>query len=162
EVPDAGELPRMLRAVVPLVGRQRRPGRVVRELVALTLRHHELAGLRVQARVLDPILARRARLLPCLAAVVRALDDLTAPARRLRRVDAVRIDRRALHVKDLPAGEEGSRNGPVVALAVRRQDESPFSSADQDSYCRHCTLSFVCLRVGSGADIEGGTSPAVP
>ena len=39
EMPDALELPRMLRAVVPLVRRERRGGRVVDELVALALGH---------------------------------------------------------------------------------------------------------------------------
>ena len=65
EVPHARELPRVRRAVVPLV---RSGNALVAELVA----------------------DRR----PRLAAVVGALDQLTEPARRLRRVQPVRVNRR--------------------------------------------------------------------
>src|SRR5690606_12266040 len=116
EMPHALELPRMLRAVVPLMCRQRPAGLgrgVVDEPVALALGHHELAGLGIDARILDPVLARRAGLLPRLAAVVRALDDLAEPARRLRRVESVRVGWRALQVIDLPAGKVGARDLPI-------------------------------------------------
>src|ERR1700761_4760149 len=60
EVPDALELPRMRRAVVPLVGARHA---IILELVA------------------DRV--------PGLPPVIGALDHLTEPTRRLRRVDAV-------------------------------------------------------------------------
>src|SRR3954451_20721707 len=68
EVPHPLELPRTLRAVVPLVRRQRLAGLgrgIVSELVALPFR-------RAVGRLLDPASGR----LPGLSAVVRALDDL--------------------------------------------------------------------------------------
>ena len=132
EVPDAFELPRLLRAVVPLVRRERLAGlrrRVVDELVALALGH--AFGRRGR------LAGRRAGLVPGLAAVVGALDDLPEPAARLRRVDAVRIDRRTLHVVDLPAAEERALDVPLLPLAVRCQDERALSGADQDPHSAH-------------------------
>src|SRR5262249_10030262 len=103
EVPDALELPGVLGAVVPLMRRQRlarlRRG-VVHELVALALGE--------ALRRLGRLPGRRARLVPGLAAVVGALDDLSEPAAALRRVQPVRVDGRALEVIDLPAAEEGT------------------------------------------------------
>ena len=102
EMPDALELPRVRRAVVPQV---RAGDAVVHELVA-----HRL---------------------PRLAAVVRALDDLAEPACRLRGVQPVRIGRRSLEVIDLPAAEVRTADIPPFALAVRRQDERALACADQ-------------------------------
>src|SRR5260370_7732719 len=82
-MPDALELPGVLGAVVPLVrgeGLARVRGSVVDELVALAGRH--LAGLE------GLFTARR---LPRFAAVARALDDLSEPPARLRRVQPARI-----------------------------------------------------------------------
>ena len=79
EMPDALELPGVLRAVVPLV---RAGDAVVRELVADRL--------------------------PRLAAVVGALDHLPEPAAGLRRIQPVRVGGRALEVVDLPAREVGA------------------------------------------------------
>ena len=135
EVPDALELPRVLRAVVPLVRGERLAGlgrRVVDELVALALGH----AVRRRGR----LAGRRARLVPRLAAVVGALDDLPEPAAGLRRVDPVRIDGRALEVVDLPAGEVRAADVPPLSLAVRRQDERALARADQDSYPAHPLL----------------------
>src|SRR5262249_26245887 len=113
-VPDALELPGVLRAVVPLMGGERLTGLVrgvVDELVALTLGPPLLGG---------GLLARRsARLVPGLAAVVGALDDLPEPAAGLRDVDPVRVRGRTLHVVNLPPGEEGAADIPLFALAVR-------------------------------------------
>src|SRR6187401_3213530 len=87
EVPYPLELPRVRRAVVPLV----RPGSaVVGELVAGRL--------------------------PGLAAVVRSLDELTEPAARLRGVDAIGIGRRPLEVVHLPAREVRAADVPGLAL----------------------------------------------
>src|SRR5262249_3239862 len=94
EMPDARELPGLLRAVVELV----RPGVAdVFELVA-----HRL---------------------PRLAGVIRTLDDLSKPAARLGGVQAVRVRRRALEVVDLPAREVRTRDLPFLALAVGLQNE---------------------------------------
>src|SRR5215468_4692046 len=93
-MPDPRELPRMLGAVVPLVGAR---NTVVDELVP--------DGL------------------PCLAAVVRALDDLPEPAARLRGVQPVGVGRRPVDVVDLPAREQGAVDVPLVARPVGRQDE---------------------------------------
>src|SRR5690606_15578826 len=74
EVPDARELPRVLRAVVPLVCRERPArfrGGVVGELVALAARHAGNAAV-----VLRRGIVRRGRLLPGFPAVAGTLDDL--------------------------------------------------------------------------------------
>ena len=123
QVPDALELPGVLRAVVPLVGRERLAGRlrrVVGEPVALAHGHAVGRGRR-------PAAGRS----PRPAAVVRALDELPEPAARLRRVDPIRIGGRAFHVVDLPAREVRAADLPAFPLAVRRQDERALARADQ-------------------------------
>ncbi len=62
--------------------------------------------------VVDELVADR---LPGLAAVVGALDHLTEPAARLRGVEAVRVDGRALEVVDLPA----PKCGPLTSQRSR-------------------------------------------
>ena len=147
QVPDALELPRVLRAVVPLVRGERLAGfgrRVVDELVALALGH--AVGRRGR------LAGRRAGLVPRFAAVVGALDDLPEPAAGLRGVDPVRIDGRALHVIDLPAAEMRAADVPLLALAVGRENERALSRADQNSYAAHidsplnCDSSTFCVR----------------
>ena len=108
EMPDALELPGVLRAVVPLVS----------------------AGYAV---VLELVADR----LPRLAAVVRALDHLPEPAAGLRRIQPVRVGRRALQVVDLPAREVRAADIPPLALGVGCQDECPLTRANQDSYPAH-------------------------
>src|SRR4249920_2477855 len=74
EVPDPLELPGMLRAVIPLVRRERFPGfcgSVVDELVALPLGH--TVGSRGRLAGWCSWLA------PGFAAVIRALNDLSEP-----------------------------------------------------------------------------------
>src|SRR5262245_4267899 len=110
-MPYAFKLPRMLRAVVPLMGREGCRRRVVGEFVALGDGHSlgrcgRLAG-------------RLARLMPRLAAVVGPLDDLPEPTAGLRRVDAIGIHRRSLHVIDLPAAKQRPTDVPLLALAIR-------------------------------------------
>src|SRR5689334_14236098 len=107
-MPDAFELPRMRRAVVPLM---RTGHAVVDELVA------------------DGF--------PCLAAIVRALHHLAEPAARLRRVDAVGIGRRSLHVVNLPAPEVRTTDVPLLPLAVGSQDKRAFARPDQHSHSAH-------------------------
>ena len=108
EVPDARELPRVLRSVVPLV---RAGHAVVGELVADRL--------------------------PGLAAVVGALHDLAVPAGRLRRIQPVGISRRALEVVHLPAREERALDLPVVARPVRRENERTLACANEEPHSAH-------------------------
>ena len=108
QVPDPGELPRVRRAVVPLV---RPGGAVVAELVA----------------------DRR----PGAAAVVGALDDLAEPAAGLRGVQPVRVGRRPLDVVDLPAREVRPAHVPLLPLAVRAQHERALARPDQHPYTAH-------------------------
>src|SRR5579871_1287832 len=130
EVPDARELPRMRRAVVPTV----RSGRAV-----------------VDEAIVDR--------LPRAPAVVRSLHDLSEPARRLRRVDSVRIRRRALHVVDLPAAEVRPVDFPVFTFAVRFQNERALARSDQYAYGAHggsdatCGSSQPALLNGTGRTI---------
>src|SRR5207247_11110414 len=125
-MPDALELPRVLRAVVPLVRREglaRFRGRVVHDPVALAVRH--LAGLHGHSA---------AGRLPRLAAVAGALDDLSEPPARLRRIQPVRIGGGAFHVIELPAGEVWTADVPPGALSVRRQHEPALASANPYPY----------------------------
>ena len=108
QMPDACELPRVRRAVVPLV---RSGNAVVDELVS--------DGL------------------PGLAAVVGALDELPEPGARLRQVDAVRIGRRGLGMVDLPAREVRATYVPSLALSVRRENEGSFACPDENPYAAH-------------------------
>src|SRR6266516_8132492 len=140
-MPDALELPGMLRAVVELVRGEGLAGirrRVVDEFVALASRH--------AVRRLGHPAARR---LPRLAAVARALDDLAEPPAGLRRVQAVRIGGGSLHVVDLPAREVRAADIPAVALSVRCQNEGSLSRADQYSYAAHDPLLSLPPRHGA-------------
>ena len=132
QVPDALELPRVLRAVVPLVRRERLAGfrrRVVDELVALALGH--AVGRRGR------LAGRRARLVPRFAAVVGALNDLPEPAAGLRGVDAVRIDAANPSGDRSPSRRNAGRRRSTFALAVGRENERALARADQDSYSAH-------------------------
>ncbi len=130
EMPDARELPRVLRSVVP-------------EMVADSAFVGELVADR----------------LPGLAAVAGALDHLAEPAARLRRVDSIRVGGRSLHVIDLPAAEVRAAHVPAFALAVRGQDEGAFSSADQYSHAAHAVV-LLLLRCVLRADLGWSPSPA--
>src|SRR5437763_12621539 len=131
-MPDALELPGVLRAVEKLVGRERLAGfrgGVVDELVALALGH----AVRRRGR----LAGRRPRLVPGFAAVVGALDDLPEPTARLRRVQPVRVHGRAFQVVNLPAGEVGAADVPLLALAVRGQYERALACPHQNPYSTH-------------------------
>ena len=99
-VPYTLELPRMRRAVVPLMGAG---NAVVGEFVA----------------------DRR----PCLAAVLGALHDLAKPAGGLRGVDAVWVGGRAFEVVDLPSGKVWAGNLPLLARGVGGKDEGTLACA---------------------------------
>src|SRR5271170_2022567 len=114
------ELPRMRRAVVPLV----RPRHsVIQKLVP--------------------------RLLPCLAAVVRTLNDLPKPAAGLRRIQPVRVHRRSLEVVDLPARKVRPCDLPLFPLSIRRQHKSTLARANQQPHLTHRSPSLasflICL-----------------
>src|ERR1700678_3878325 len=114
EMPDPGELPGVRGPVVPLL---RAGGAVVGELVA-----HRLPGR---------------------AAVIGALDHLPRPAAGLRRVQPAGISRRALHVVDLPAREVRAADLPLLARAVRGQDERALACPCEYPYTAHDLLPSV-------------------
>src|SRR4051794_22863857 len=107
-MPDAGELPRVLRSVIPLV--------------------------RAGDAVVDELVADR---LPRPTAVVRTLHRLSEPPTGLRGIEPVRIDRRALEVVHLPAREVGTADVPAFALLVRCQHERAFARTNQNSHSAH-------------------------
>jgi hypothetical protein len=133
QMPHALELPRMLRAVVPLVRGQRLAGfagGVVEEAVGRLVReagHLGLAGL-------------EAGLVPSLAAIIGALDELPEPPAILRHVHAVGIGFGAFHVVDLPAREEWPAHLPVFSLAVRGENERTFTRSHQHPHTAHGDL----------------------
>ena len=138
EMPDALELPGVLRAVVPLVRGEGFAGfrrSVVDEFVALASRHAAWRGRHSASGRL-----------PRLAAVVRALDDLPEPAAGLRRIQPVRVGGRSLEVVDLPARKVGAADVPPFALAVRRQDERALARANQYPYSAHFLTPFCASR----------------
>src|SRR6476469_6299402 len=93
-MPDSLELPGMALAVIPLVS----------------------AGIALEYEFV-------ACRLPRLAAIVRALDYLPEPAARLRGIQTVRVDGRALEKENLPAPEVGAVYLPLFPLPVRCQNE---------------------------------------
>src|SRR5579862_7032973 len=107
-MPDAREFPGMRRAVVPLMS----------------------AG---NCSVLEFVPDR----LPGLPAVIRSLDQLAEPAGRLRRVNPVGVYRRAFEVIHFPAGKVRAADIPLLALAIRGQDERAFARADENSHSAH-------------------------
>src|SRR2546430_3591039 len=114
-MPDALELPGMLRAVVPLMrgeGPARLRGRVVGELVALAF-----------GETFRGLFQHTSRRLPRLAAVAGALDDLSEPPARLRRVQPVRIGGGSLYVLELPPPRVEGAHAPLVVLALPLQGE---------------------------------------
>src|SRR5262249_13339786 len=108
DVPDALELPRVRRAVVPLV----------------------CAG----NAVVDELVVDR---FPGLAAVVGTLDELTDPAGALRGVETVRIGWRSLEVIHLPATKMRTGHVPPVTRAVGSKDERAFARSDQQTHSAH-------------------------
>src|SRR5687767_15163225 len=112
-MPNSFELPRMWSAVIKLMRRERFAGffrGIVNKLVALTHRH---SFGRQNWRA-----GGRSGLEPRLAAVVRALNDLSKPAAGLRRINAVRIHGRTFHVINLPAGEMWATNVPLFSFSI--------------------------------------------
>src|SRR5207248_10678116 len=98
QVPDARELPGVLRAVVPLM----------------------LAG----NAVVGELIADR---FPRLRTVVRALHYLPVPTSGLRRVHPLRIARRRLQLVDLAAREQRALHAPFVPRSIRRPNDCALS-----------------------------------
>src|SRR5579862_176589 len=129
KMPNAFEFPWVLRAVVPLVRGEGLAGfhaRVVYEFVALAGREFTRPGHLFASGCF-----------PRLAAIAGALDDLTKPAAGLRRIEPIRIRRRALYVVHFPAGKVRTADVPLFTLAVRTQNERPFFCSHQYSYAAH-------------------------
>src|SRR6266699_3103979 len=82
--------------------------------------------------------------LPGLTAVVRTLDHLPKPAGVLRRVQPVRVGRRALNVVDLPPREVRATDIPLLAFRVRCHDERALVRAKQYPNPAH---PFILLRL---------------
>src|SRR5437660_200625 len=99
-----------------------------------------LIGFRHAFRGRGRLTGRCPRLVPGFAAVIGALDDLPEPAAGLRGINPIRVNRRALHVIDLPATEVQAADVPFFALAVRCQDKGAFARTDQNPYCAHAVL----------------------
>jgi hypothetical protein len=121
-MPDAFELPGMLRAIVPLMRRERPAGRgrcVINEFVAFCERH----SLRACGR----FAGFQPRLVPRFAAIIGSLNYLAEEAAALGYIDAVRVGRRAVQVIDLPTTKVRALNIPLVAFAIRSEDERTFS-----------------------------------
>ncbi len=134
-MPDALEFPRMLGTVVPLVRSERLSGlrgSVIGELVAVAFGHRRSFRWRGSRR--------RAGLVPGLAAVIGALNDLAKPSASLRCVQPVRVNRRSLDVIHLPTCEVGAAHVPLFALAVGCKYECAFACAHQYSYFTHAML----------------------
>src|SRR6266849_629986 len=125
-MPHPREFPGMLRAVVPLMRRQRLRG-VIGEFVAFALR-------RTGRRSLS---GGRSGLVPGLPAIVGTLNDLPEPSAGLRRVDAIGIGGRAFQVIHLPARKMGPADIPFFALAVLLQNKCTFARTYQDPHLAH-------------------------
>src|SRR3984893_19213875 len=97
--------------------------------------------------------------IPCLPAVVGALDNLPEPTGVLGRIDPVGVSRRPLDVVDVPAGEVRSADVPLLALGIRGHHECALVRANQYPNSAHASLlpesSFHALReYGTAADLS--------
>src|SRR5262245_33360390 len=111
-MPDSLEFPGMRRAVVPLV----RTG---------------------EACIHDVV----ADWPPRLSAVAGSLDELPEPSTVLRRIEAIQVSCRSLHMVDPPAGKVGASDVPPFALCIRSQYECTLARPDQRSHTAHLSLS---------------------
>src|ERR1700680_4108234 len=136
-MPDALELPGMLRTVIPLVRRQRLAG-----LLGCVVDEH-VARARRRCTGCGRLVCSRARLVPRLAAVVGALNDLPETAGAVRRIEPIRISGRPLEVVNLPAGKVGAADVPFFPLAVRRKNKCALPCANQYAYFAHVSRSFL-------------------
>src|SRR5207237_2810904 len=80
---------------------------------------------------------RRSGLVPGLAPVIGALNDLPEPPACLRRVNPIGISGRSLQVIHFPACKMRTADIPFFALPVRRQDKRTFLGAYEYPYRAH-------------------------
>jgi hypothetical protein len=112
-MPDAFELPGMLRAIVPLMRREwpaGRGGSVIHELVALSDRYSRRACGRF-ARF-------QPGLVPRFATIIGSLNYLAEETATLGYVDTVRIGWRAVQVINLPTAKERAVNIPTFTFTI--------------------------------------------
>src|SRR5579884_1685257 len=93
--------------------------------------------VRAGGPVVDKFVADR---LPGFAAVIGTLHQLSEPAGGLRRIDAIRIGGRTLHVINFPAAEKRPADIPSLALSIGGQNESALVRAHQDTDFAHRDL----------------------
>src|SRR5256885_7956594 len=136
----------MLSPVVPLVSGERFATwtGVIGELIALPFRH-----------TFGSLLGFSAGNLPRFAAIIRALDDLPEPSAGLRCVDAVRVHGRTLQVIHLPSPEVRAVHIPLLALAIRRQNECALFCSYENSYTAHAFSSSRFRQAGKYKLFEG-------
>src|SRR5947209_4051107 len=125
-MPDPLEFPGMLRTVIPLVSRKRLSGSIIDELVAFAFGH-------LSRFQLGPAIRR----LPRLAAIIRALDDLSEPAAGLRCIQPVGVCRRTFHMVDLPSAKMRAADLPLFAFSIRSKNKCAFTRAHQYSCLAH-------------------------
>src|SRR5680860_68416 len=104
-MPHALELPRVLCAIVPLMGGEGFSGfrgTIINELVALPF------GRSVRSR--GRLAGWCSRLKPGFAAIIGSLDDLPEPAAGLRGIQSIGIGGRSLEVVQLPTAKVGTMN----------------------------------------------------
>src|ERR1700756_5212909 len=133
-MPDALKFPGMLLAIVKLVSGKLFTGfggRIVYEFVALALGHTVWTGRFTRGR---------SGLVPRLAPIIGALDDLPKPAAGLRSIDAIRIGRRAFEVIQFPACQVRAADLPVFAFAVCVKNECALARAYEYPYLAHALL----------------------
>ena len=117
-MPDALELPWVLRSVVPHVSTG---NTVVFEFIADSF--------------------------PGFSAVLRTLDHLTKPPAGLGSVQAIWVSGRAFDVVNLPPREMWSTDFPAFALAIGSQDKCTFLCTNQYSYSVHIVFRLIMRRM---------------
>src|SRR5260370_242175 len=90
-----------------------------------------------KAPAAEMALYMRLGLVPGLAGIVGALNDLPERAAGLRRVDSIRIDGRGIQMIHFPAAKKRTLDVPFLALAVPGQDKRTFLCTDQDADPTH-------------------------
>src|ERR1700737_656616 len=100
-MPDSFELPRVRRAIVPLVS----------------------AGHAFVYKLIP-------NGFPSLPTVIGPLDNLPEPAAGLRGVQPIRICRRTLNVVDFPARKMRTIDFPLFALSIRSENKRSLARAD--------------------------------
>src|SRR5690606_30114724 len=83
----------------------------------------------------------------------------------LRRVDALRVYRRALHVHDLPAAEVRTLDLPIAAASIPGDDERTLPSPDENTHRRHAHLPDLGFRrphLGQAVQRSGPSVANIP